>query len=1148
MAPRRSERRPMSSQTKRTMLLFHSAKIIKPAIKKLKVPMDTLKPARPTRFQGFKPRTPQVVATSSPSRAKGDKDSGEQYDGPSSEVTTEHVRVLGKIGWERTSDQDQAEVEAKDGTDEGAIVSELQGQADSKFQLAHINASLETPATEATQKQQITSRAEYPKVSTFPLRTYTGSRFISALRTTTTKFDEDNGESNSHDQDFIAEAFNDEGLDDLDRELLGELEFSQASPRTLASEQPTGVRIKITSKKPNISSKLPRLKRQQDEGHGEDMKYNNFESRQKRHQSNQEIPSVIKRQTAPRKLKAERQPNGNTNLPSRPYASNSRNKRSNTKKRKRPREVPEEGLVIVAEARDDVGFGNGEDDIPEVIEDPSSPIQPNSSLPRRRKRVGIVTYTIKPKKGWVIDPAQFRVPKLQDFSSRSQGRNQHTSSYCDGFEGKEAQPIGRPMIIRQPTGNRWQTPETFAFDMPELTLVREKHQEPGEKPLKKKYQKSKKISLNMSNTSKTLPALIENLMPFDGHEAEQLPNDHEVKNFLIEDNTPPAIDLVQVHIQLPIGSICPNKKPPQVLPYIADQQSFKSTIGTAPTEGLTRTTLHKCTIQRRSETYKGLREPHAPPNYTSVSISSQDQTSSNIFSQTHIASTIPNQMQVIKQQRQTARQRDVEALQQLSMVFISRPIYSDSSDGSRDMDEEDENEDEENAKKYNENVEVNEDYEKGPNHHDNNETKATYFRRATGYSQTEDDRANDEEFSVNLGTSESEKNQHSDSEEERAFHISTEGSFISEIIDLDPQHSEEKALLGEDVDGELAGNETLANRELGNRMPTSWPMINSSISSRDQTLQQEEPLFEKVLQSTGHHKGNIEFSKVQSSVDAIARGDGLGTQYQRPPEWHGSSDLGAPGENAVDSIQDIPDALHSDEFWRLKAPLSSSVLMEVENNDIVNSLSLVPTLAEILGRRHLSHSRKVGRPASMLTFVHSHQSPDLDATPFSIQPTQSPLPSKTSQSQKPNFEPEVLETQFMRPKDRESQQLYIPTHSYFDQTSQDLTKYNHTTPSLEKPVPYIFGDPVPVTSMEPASPALKRNSTPMQYQDKLGTLYRRPSTRQPSLRALTRKASLSLGTIPTRPSGQRRSMTITNPRLVPPIYKQATIPWAGILT
>ncbi|KAH6676682.1 hypothetical protein B0J14DRAFT_359139 [Halenospora varia] len=1160
MAPGRPERRPMSSQTKRTMSLFQCAKTTKPPIKKPKVPMQTPKSARPTRFQGFKPRTPQIVDAPSPLRAKGDEGSGEQEDSVSPEAVAEYVRISGEIGRERMGDQDQAEVEAEDVNDEEAIASsEVQGQAGSKFQLPRINASLATPATGASREQEITSKVDRPNVNTSPLRTYAGSRSILASQATPTELDEEDGEGGDQDQDFIADAFDDEGLDSLDRELLGEVESSQASPRILTSEQPLRAHGKNTSGRCNISSKSPRSKRQHDDDDDEDTEHDTPESQPKRRRSNRDIPIVTKRKTALRKLKAERQSKGKTNFPSVASTSKSKKKKSTTTKRKHPREIPEEGLIIVAERIDDAEFDSDGDDVLEVLEDPISqvsPIQYNSSRPKRRKRVEIVKYTIKPKKGWAIDPAQFRIPKPQNLSPRSQRRNQRIPSYSDGFEGKEAQPIGRPMIIQQPGGHRQRAPETFAFDMPELTLVREKYQEePVKKSSKKKRQKPKETGLSESEYTEALLPIVEDAMLIDGHVEEQLPNEHNTQSnrrITTENHNPvgngttSVIDTLRAQ-PTPVVDTKLRKELLQCSPPIPESRLGKAIASTPPA---------------RSANTRALREPPreavGPPNSTPVARATQERLSLNLFSsQTRRASTMLDLKRATKQQRQTAKQKDIEASQQLSMVFISRPIYSDSSDESDDTEDEDEAGDEEDTEEEeNENGEgeANEDYEEA-NHYSDGKTRATSRFGIANELQMEDEGANNEELSAEIGINEPEKNQDYDSdnnialddEEEQAFQIVTEDPFISKIEDLHPQHSKEEVLSERGVDGQLADNETAANKALDSRMSMVWLMINDPpLSSRVQTLRREESSFLEALQPATYHKENIRFVRAQPSLDANSRSNDLGTQYQQPTQQHESPDSGAHQEHIVNSVQDTLDALHSDDSWRPKAPHSSSVLMEVEGDDIVDSPNPTPT-AEILAKRRLSRSRKVGGTASMLTFVHSRQSSDLDATPFSTQPTQPPLHSKTSQSQQPSFGPEVPETQFVRPEDRESQQSYIPTPSYFDRASQVLSKYKHTTPSRTKSVPHRFGDPVLVIPVEPASSSLGRDSTPMRGQDRLGTLYRRPSTPQPSLKALTRQASFSLGTIPTRPSGQRRTMTVTNPHFAPPTYKQQdTVPRASI--
>jgi len=72
-----------------------------------------------------------------------------------------------------------------------------------------------------------------------------------------------------------------------------------------------------------------------------------------------------------------------------------------------------------------------------------------------------------------VDITKFRIPLPQTLSPHSNRRRQRTPSYSDGFEGKEAEPIGRWMPVRFPNRRRG-TYSKITIQMGELTIVAEK--------------------------------------------------------------------------------------------------------------------------------------------------------------------------------------------------------------------------------------------------------------------------------------------------------------------------------------------------------------------------------------------------------------------------------------------------------------------------------------------------------------------------------------------------------------------------------------------------------------------------------------------------------------------------------------------------
>lgn len=107
----------------------------------------------------------------------------------------------------------------------------------------------------------------------------------------------------------------------------------------------------------------------------------------------------------------------------------------------------------------------------EVPEDPillSSEEEPEAIMSRGRKSKTKVSIKWRPGQGFgPIDVSEFRIPQSQTGSANSK-----QPTYSDGFVGKEAEPIGRLMPIRQP--NRRQSPtQRVTVRMGQLTLVAE---------------------------------------------------------------------------------------------------------------------------------------------------------------------------------------------------------------------------------------------------------------------------------------------------------------------------------------------------------------------------------------------------------------------------------------------------------------------------------------------------------------------------------------------------------------------------------------------------------------------------------------------------------------------------------------------------
>ncbi|KUJ16351.1 uncharacterized protein LY89DRAFT_80611 [Mollisia scopiformis] len=188
---------------------------------------------------------------------------------------------------------------------------------------------------------------------------------------------------------------------------------------------------------------------------------------------------ILKALTSRRQAKSARKLFQKTSAPRKSQAS------------KKLRRLPVGELVTISQQLDESDLDFPDSPPLEVSQDPVSQLsEDESESGHHRKHIVKSKITKRRHKGLgLIDTSQFRLPK--PLSPRSRSDYLRTPSYSDGFEGREATPIGRTMPIRRPA-YRKEAVHRIAVRLSELTLVTEKPSLPS-KSTRSHYRKKNEL-------------------------------------------------------------------------------------------------------------------------------------------------------------------------------------------------------------------------------------------------------------------------------------------------------------------------------------------------------------------------------------------------------------------------------------------------------------------------------------------------------------------------------------------------------------------------------------------------------------------------------------------------------------------------------
>jgi hypothetical protein len=285
-----------------------------------------------------------------------------------------------------------------------------------------------------------------------------------------------------------------------------------------------------------------------------------------------------------------------------------------------------------------------------------------------------------------------------------------------------------------------------------------------------------------------------------------------------------------------------------------------------------------------------------------------------------------------------------------------------------------------------------------------------------------------------------------------------------------------------------------------------------------------------------HQQENVSLGNGRTVMNPILEGSG-GTRaiYQRR-------------RNSIPRYSSDPD-----NSWRPRVPEHSGMSIEVEE-EIVDAGSPIraQTRARFTIRRHPSSKRHSRIGSKTLTIVHSRpSSPSPNPLFTSLQDSQGSIilgePPRVVRRPSGNSipetqfvdDPEVLETRF----------TFVPASTgYFDQARRGLAEstsgsnlLTRTTSMpvqmhmLHRPNPLMVGD---ISMTQAFNHALSRNpltagsanmSSPVRPTSRLPTLMEETPDQKKSLKALTRQASLGLGTVPESARKRMVSLPFTPP-------------------
>jgi hypothetical protein len=669
---------------------------------------------------------------------------------------------------------------------------------------------------------------------------------------------------------------------------------------------------------------------------------------------------------------------------------------------------------------------------------------------------------MRPQKGFgTVDITKFRIPLRHTLSPHSTRRRQRTPSYSDGFEGREAEPIGRWMPVRLPNRRR-ETYHKITIKMGELTIVAEK---PFEEDSRHRQQHHRK---------KRGPHI-----------------DKQARGVLTNDSNPQ----VQNGIELMLVN---NNQPEQ---------------GRQPIRAQSNDTVFVEDQDRRTPNANDASMSEAPTSMGSPLKRKQQVTSANLVlnhqgdsSQLKIARRVfqpgLSQEQGLSQKLAVASaetkarkkiQRDVEIAQELMLVTLKRGLI--------------------------ESKLINEESEK----EDNSELDSADGSYAESHSEVnEDEEDADDENSTSAeedsGLDDEVEDESDFEEQESKSHLVTERP-----LDENGYMNTDEAC---DTETDAKENKTSSvNIMVRKQYPAAVPGAPG-------------PRSAIALQQVASQA--LELGPQSSSL-ALPRGSNdFAAEQERPTIGNGRavvnqilerSDVRHPTQQR--RYKSIPNySPNPDSSWRPRIPEDSGMSMEAEEEIVdTGSQIRVHTPARTTSRRRYSSRRHSRTGSQSLTIVRSRPyNPPHNPLFNNLQDSQGYVifgePTRTVRRPSVNSIPE---TQVVEDSEiSEARLTFVPGASgYFERARRGLAE-----PTLEPlPLTRTRSMPLHMNPLHSLNP-LMAPSSPVRAMSRLPTLLKETPDQMKSLKALTRQASLGLGTMP----GSARKRMVSLP-FTPPFKK-----------
>ena len=724
----------------------------------------------------------------------------------------------------------------------------------------------------------------------------------------------------------------------------------------------------------------------------------------------------------------------------------------------------------------------------EVCQDPISQHSDESDPDRSQRESYEPSFSLKikirsRKRFGGIDISLFRMPEHRGPATTRNAM----SSYSDGFEGKEAAPIGLYMPVKYHTRRRESYQKiTLKFD--ELTLVPERPLEEHEVDLQ--YRPRRKRRREKANPAANIHD--DSVAARDHHnyrnlEAERPDPDHDLLEIPMADDGEDQmlLDGPEEEITGDIRVPKESQQPPQPSPKVQTTPRVPS-IGAT-----TETPEHLISPLKRK--HSALHDDMRSTERSQKSVSQRQQEPMENEASVQI-SKVPPVASAIKKTPIRSRTESLEVWNELRMVSMQkRPIKSkydtDSSEEERDSDR---------------------------------DSTESYSLR-----ENEDEEASEENDEEIIAEEDSEKNEEDD--------------------DAGEEESQSDELLAEVVVDSVDPDNLIKNPSPG-VTPTGRALGVTTVNSEIDPGENRGESFSSFDQENQNTRGEplaTELAQVASQALLVMDGSELEKQSQAEPALRNNSGQEDNGDAGTMRDQYQHQGSQSEQgvdpdSWRPRKPDTSGPSMQVDE-DIIDS----PAPASSQGRRnlHRSSSRRLsGLRSQQLTMVHSRQhSPNPEDKPIDERDTQESIElgqkgrnirhplSKAVFKTQLNDVLEIPETQFTVvpqrsymerarihlnepvPRPSRSRAKSMPVHTYFVQEDQASDN--------------IMAGGITMTA------AFQHTVSPAKSPSRMPSLLEEGSSVKKSLSSLTRQASLNMGTLPGSARARTPSLQLKPPFL-----------------